>query len=64
MMIWQVFSMIDKQSVCYVAATCSFFNKCAMDPLCYADIDLVTLVPKVNDAVVSTMIRRAGNALQ
>ena len=56
--------MIHKQSVCSAAATCSFFNKCAMDPLCYADIDLVTLVPKVNDATVSKMIQRAGNALQ
>ncbi|PWA37154.1 F-box domain, cyclin-like protein [Artemisia annua] len=60
----KVFSMIDTQSVFNAAATCSYFNKCAMDPLCYADIDLVTLVPKVNDAAVSTMIQRAGNALQ
>nr|XP_043609415.1 F-box protein At4g02760-like [Erigeron canadensis] len=60
----KVFSMLDTQSVCYVAATCTFFQKCAMDPLCFADIDLATLVPKVNNAVVSTMIHRAGSALR
>ncbi|XP_076941448.1 F-box protein At4g02760-like [Bidens hawaiensis] len=59
----KIFSMLDTQSVCYVAATCSFFQKCAMDPLCFANIDLATLVPKVNNAVVSTMINRAGDAL-
>ncbi|KAI3829684.1 hypothetical protein L1987_03812 [Smallanthus sonchifolius] len=60
----KIFSMLDTQSVCYVAATCSFFYKCTMDPMCYANIDLATLVPKVNNAVVSTMIHRAGNALK
>ncbi|KAK1428293.1 hypothetical protein QVD17_17124 [Tagetes erecta] len=60
----KIFSMLDTQSVCYVAATCSFFQKCAMDPLCFANIDLATLVPKVNNAVVSTMIHRAGNSLK
>ncbi|KAL8214949.1 hypothetical protein R6Q57_004398 [Mikania cordata] len=60
----KIFSMLDTQSVCYVAATCSFFQKCTMDPLCYANIDLATLVPKVNNAVVSTMIHRAGYALK
>ncbi|XP_024974211.1 F-box protein At4g02760-like [Cynara cardunculus var. scolymus] len=60
----KVFSMLDTQSVCYAAATCSFFQKCAMDPLCFANIDLATLVPKVNNAVVSTMIHRAGVALK
>lgn len=56
--------MLDTQSLCYAAATCSMFNKCAMDPSCYANIDLTTVVPKVNNAVVSTMIHRAGKALQ
>ncbi|KAM5563723.1 F-box protein SKIP17 [Rosa sericea] len=60
----KVFSMLDTQSLCYAAATCSMFNKCAMDPSCYANIDLTTVVPKVNNAVVSTMIHRAGKALQ
>ncbi|KAJ8899460.1 hypothetical protein K2173_018434 [Erythroxylum novogranatense] len=60
----KVFSVLDTQSLCYVAATCSMFRKCAMDPLCYANIDLTTVVPKVNNAVVSSMIQRAGNALQ
>ncbi|XP_021898059.1 F-box protein At4g02760-like [Carica papaya] len=60
----KVFSMLDTQSLCYAAATCSMFNKCATDPLCYANIDLTTVVPKVNNAVVSTMIQRAGKALK
>ncbi|XVE77791.1 hypothetical protein DITRI_Ditri13aG0091000 [Diplodiscus trichospermus] len=60
----KVFSMLDSQSLCYAAATCSMFNKCAMEPFCYANIDLTTIVPKVNNAVVSTMIRRAGKSLQ
>ncbi|GAY40675.1 hypothetical protein CUMW_053820 [Citrus unshiu] len=59
-----VFSMLDTQSLCHAVATCSMFNKCAMDPLCYANIDLRTVVPKVNNAVVSTMIHRAGKSLQ
>ncbi|XP_054813226.1 F-box protein At4g02760-like isoform X1 [Prosopis cineraria] len=60
----KVFSLLDTQSLCYAAATCSMFNKCARDPLCYENIDLTTLVPKVNNAVVSTMIQRAGKALR
>ncbi|KAJ7977380.1 F-box family protein [Quillaja saponaria] len=60
----KVFSMLDTQTLCYAAATCSLFNKCAMDPMCYTNLDLTTLVPKVNNAVVSTMISRAGNALR
>ncbi|KAM7495982.1 hypothetical protein LguiA_020396 [Lonicera macranthoides] len=59
-----VFSMLDTQSVCYAAATCSLFHKCASDPLCYANIDLTTEVPKVNNVVVSAMIQRAGKVLQ
>ncbi|PIN18252.1 F-box protein containing LRR [Handroanthus impetiginosus] len=60
----KVFSLLDTQSVCYAAATCSFFHKCAADPLCYSNIDLTTVVPKVNNMVVSTMIQRAGKLLQ
>ncbi|KAF7818331.1 F-box protein [Senna tora] len=60
----KVFSMLDTQSLCYAAATCSMFKKCAKDPLCYENIDLTTIVPKVNNAVVSTMIQRAGKALR
>lgn len=56
--------MLDTQSLCYAAATCSLFNKCARDPSCYADIDLTTVVPKVNNAVVSTMIHRAAKSLR
>nr|KYP43335.1 F-box protein SKIP17 [Cajanus cajan] len=60
----KVFSMLDTQSLCYASATCSFFNKCAKDPMCYANLDLTTIVPKINNSVVSTMIQRAGKALR
>ncbi|KAL1547238.1 F-box protein SKIP17-like isoform X1 [Salvia divinorum] len=60
----KVFSSLDTQSVCHAAATCSFFNKCAADPLCYANINLTTTVPRVNNIVVSTMIQRAGKVLR
>lgn len=60
----KVFSMLDTQSVCYAAAACSFFSKCALDPICYSCIDLMTVIPKVNNLVVSTMIQRAGKALR
>ncbi|KAL8100806.1 F-box protein SKIP17-like [Apium graveolens] len=60
----KVLTMLDTQSVCYAAAACSFFRKCASDPLCYASIDLITVIPKVNNMVVSTMIQRSGKALR
>ncbi|KAJ0982295.1 hypothetical protein J5N97_010550 [Dioscorea zingiberensis] len=60
----KVFSMLDTRSLCHAAATCLMFNKFAMDPLCYANIDLTAVVPKVNNMVVSTMIQRAGRNLQ
>ncbi|KAK6141459.1 hypothetical protein DH2020_024819 [Rehmannia glutinosa] len=60
----KVFSLLDTQSVCHAAATCSFFHRCAADPLCYSNIDLTTVVPKVNNMVVSTMIQRAGKVLR
>ncbi|KAL3517585.1 hypothetical protein ACH5RR_020174 [Cinchona calisaya] len=60
----KVFSLLDTQSVCFAAATCSFFHKCAADPTCYAHINLTSVIPKVNNAVVSTMIQRAGRSLQ
>ncbi|XP_039042249.1 F-box protein SKIP17-like [Hibiscus syriacus] len=55
---------IKIRSLCYAAATCWMFNKCAMDPLCYENIDLTTVVPKVNNVVVSTMIQRAGKSFR
>ncbi|RZC48872.1 hypothetical protein C5167_017295 [Papaver somniferum] len=60
----KVFAMLDTKSLCSAAATCWMFNKCAMNPLCYADIDLTTVVPRVNNAVVATMIHRAGKRLR
>ncbi|KAL8143256.1 hypothetical protein V2J09_016288 [Rumex salicifolius] len=59
-----VFSMLDIQSLSYAAATCTMFHKCALDPLCYVDIDLRTVVPKVNNGVVAKMIERAGKVLR
>ncbi|CAI9107823.1 OLC1v1007290C2 [Oldenlandia corymbosa var. corymbosa] len=60
----KVFSLLDTQSLCYAAATCSFFRKCAVDPTCYNHIDLTSVTPKINNAVVSTMIQRAGRCLK
>lgn len=60
----KIFSLLGTQSVCYASATCSFFHKCASDPVCYANIDLVTPVPKVNNLIVATMIQRAGKAFR
>ncbi|KAI3839175.1 hypothetical protein MKX03_032805 [Papaver bracteatum] len=60
----KVFAMLDTQSLCSTAATCWMFNKCAMNPLCYADIDLTTVVPRVDNAVVATMIHRSGKRLR
>nr|KAJ0197001.1 hypothetical protein LSAT_V11C700345130 [Lactuca sativa] len=68
----KVFSMLDTRSVFCAAATCSFFQKCAIDPLCYINIELGTLEskikpnkdPKTKDAMVSTIIQRAGSAIQ
>ncbi|WOG94850.1 hypothetical protein DCAR_0314147 [Daucus carota subsp. sativus] len=59
-----VFCWLDTLSVCNAAATCNFFRRCSSDPLCYARIDLLTTVPKVDNLVVSTMIQRAGTALR
>ena len=63
--------MLDTQSLFCAGATCSFFKKCAIDPLCYININLGTLIPKIKpkinnnkDAMVSTMIQRVGSALQ
>ncbi|GMH02689.1 hypothetical protein Nepgr_004528 [Nepenthes gracilis] len=60
----KVFSILDTRSLCNVAATCRMFHRCAEDPLCYADIDLRTITPKVNNAIVSTMVQRAGQVLR
>ncbi|XP_042446016.1 F-box protein At4g02760-like [Zingiber officinale] len=60
----KVFSKLDTQSLCHAAATCSMFNKCATDPMCYENIDLTAEVPKVNNTVVSKMIQHAGKNLQ
>ncbi|KAK9161118.1 hypothetical protein Syun_007459 [Stephania yunnanensis] len=60
----KVFSMLDTESLCHAAAACSMFHKCAMDSLCYAEIDLRSILPKVNNAIVNTMVQRAGKNLQ
>ncbi|XP_016515753.1 F-box protein At4g02760 [Nicotiana tabacum] len=60
----KVFSLLDTQSLCYAAITCSFFKNCAADPACYANVDLITVVPRVNNAVVATIVHRAGNGFQ
>ncbi|XP_031489064.1 F-box protein At4g02760-like isoform X2 [Nymphaea colorata] len=56
--------MLDTRSVCRAAATCSMFNKCAMDSLCYQYIDLTSAETKVNNSVVFAMVQRAAKNLQ
>lgn len=56
------FSMLDKKSLIQAMACCTMFHKCAMDPLCYSHIELRD--NNVDDGVVRTMIRRAGNELR
>ena len=60
----QVFSMLDTQSLCYTTTTCTMFHKSAMNSLCYATIDLTTIVPKVNNAAVFTMTQWVGKVLR
>ncbi|XP_020099423.1 F-box protein SKIP17-like isoform X2 [Ananas comosus] len=60
----RVFAMLDTRSLCHASATCSLFNKCATDSLCYTDIDLTAVVPRFTNTVVSTMIQRAGKNLR
>ncbi|KAE8668198.1 splicing factor Prp18 family protein [Hibiscus syriacus] len=54
----KVFSMLDSQSLCYAAATCWMFNKCAMDPLCYENIYLTTVVPETRQGKESYILTR------
>ncbi|KAJ4802258.1 F-box/RNI-like superfamily protein [Rhynchospora pubera] len=58
-----VFSRLDTQSLCFAAAACMLFRRCASDPSCYANIDLTSCADLVTDPVVSTMIQRAGKHL-
>ncbi|KAJ1692241.1 hypothetical protein LUZ63_008939 [Rhynchospora breviuscula] len=58
-----VFSRLDTLSLCFAAATCMLFRRCASDPSCYANIDLTSCADTVTDPVVSTMIQRAGKHL-
>ncbi|KAJ4775733.1 F-box/RNI-like superfamily protein [Rhynchospora pubera] len=58
-----VFSRLDTQSLCFAAASCMLFRRCASDPSCYANIDLTSCADLVTDPVVSTMIQRAGKHL-
>ncbi|KAF5187818.1 F-box protein skip17 [Thalictrum thalictroides] len=60
----KIFSMLDTQSLCHASGACLMFKKCAMDSLCYSNIDLTSVVPKVNNTVVDKMIRRADKHLQ
>ncbi|WZZ41515.1 hypothetical protein YC2023_037774 [Brassica napus] len=50
------------KSLIQAMACCTMFHKCAMDPLCYSHIELRD--NNVDDGVVRTMIRRAGNELR
>ncbi|VVB02456.1 unnamed protein product [Arabis nemorensis] len=56
----KVFSMLDTKSLMQASASCTMFNKCAMDRLCYSHIDLTTAAKDADNGVVCTMIHRAG----
>ncbi|KAJ3672982.1 hypothetical protein LUZ60_006356 [Juncus effusus] len=60
----KMLSCLDTTSLCCASATCTSFNKCVSDPLCYSHIDLTQNWSKVTDSVVSTMIQRAGKNLK
>ncbi|KAH9301885.1 hypothetical protein KI387_013468, partial [Taxus chinensis] len=57
----KVFSLLGTQTLCFAAATCAMFYKSAIDPACYADIDLISSGFKiVSNITVSKMVQRAG----
>ncbi|KFK30881.1 hypothetical protein AALP_AA6G037900 [Arabis alpina] len=60
----KVFSMLDTKSLMQASASCTMFNKCAMDRLCYSNIDLTTSAKHADNGVVCTMIHRAGKELR
>ncbi|VVB01986.1 unnamed protein product [Arabis nemorensis] len=60
----KVFSMLDTKSLMQASASCTMFNKCAMDRLCYSHIDLTTAAKHADNGVVCTMIHRAGKELR
>ncbi|CAH8331135.1 unnamed protein product [Eruca vesicaria subsp. sativa] len=61
----KIFSKLDTKSQMQAAACCTMFNKCAMDRLSYAHIDLTTATKQADNAeVVCTMIQRAGKELR
>lgn len=63
--IWfQVFSMLDTNSLMQASVCCTMFNKCAMDRVCYSHIDLTMAATNVDNGVVCIMIHRAGKELR
>ena len=62
----KVFSLLGTQSLCQAAASCNMFNKLAMDPACYAEVDLTMRGPlsKVGNRTVSKLVHRAGQCLR
>eukprot|EP00250_Pteridium_aquilinum_P013515 c21383_g1_i4 orf=103-918(+) len=60
----KVFSLVGMHSLCQAAASCSLFNKVAMEPACYSDIDLTDRNLRVDNNTVAKLIERAGKHLR
>lgn len=62
----KVFSLLSTSSLCQAAASCNMFNRLAMDPGCYVDLDLTMQGPlrKVGNRTVSKFVNRAGQCLR
>ncbi|CAA7047122.1 unnamed protein product [Microthlaspi erraticum] len=58
----KVFSMLDKKCLMQAMVSCTMFQRCAIDPLCYSRIGLKD--KNVDDGVVRTLIHRAGKELR
>lgn len=65
----KVFSLLGTQCLCQVAASCIMFNKLAMDPACYVDVDLTMqgafdYASKVGNRTINQLVERAGHNLR
>ncbi|CAA7059187.1 unnamed protein product [Microthlaspi erraticum] len=58
----KVFSMVDTKSLVQASACCTMFKKCALDQVCYSNVDLTTA--NVKSQVVRNMILKAGKELR
>ncbi|XP_024377940.1 F-box protein SKIP17 isoform X1 [Physcomitrium patens] len=61
----KVFSLLGTQSLCQAAVACSMFNRMAMDPACYVEVDLTMRgLVTVGNHTVSKLVHQAGQCLR